>query len=207
MVKNIILDIGNVLVDWDPKGAMRELGFDEDLVKKVSAATVETDFWNEADRGSLTSEEILDGFYKRNPQIRKEIGLFWNHIELALHQFPYTKEWIRSMKEQGFHVYILSNYGDWTYQKTKEDTLDFLPLVDGAILSYTVKQIKPNADIYQTLLKRFGLHAEECVFIDDRPENVEGAEHEGIHGICFRTIEQVRNDLKEYGCLQIFENK
>ena len=200
MIKNIVLDIGNVLVDWNPKGAMRELGFSEEMVQKVAAATVETDFWNEADRGVLSSEEILEEFHKRSPELREEIDLFWNHVELSLHQFSYTKDWIRSMKEQGFQVYILSNYGDWTYRKTKEKALDFLPLVDGAILSYTVKQIKPNADIYQTLLSRFGLTAEESVFIDDRLENVEGAKREGIHGIHFCTIEQVRKELEAYGC-------
>ena len=72
--------------------------------------------------------------------------------------------------------------------------------MDGAILSYTVKQIKPNADIYQTLLSRFGLTAEECVFIDDRLENVEGAKKEGIHGIHFCTIEQARKELEAYEC-------
>lgn len=200
MIKNIVLDIGNVLVDWNPKGAMRELGFSEEMVQKVAAATVETDFWNEADRGVLSSEEILEEFHKKSPELREEIDLFWNHVELSLRQFSYTKDWIHSMKEQGFHVYILSNYGDWTYQKTKEEALDFLALVDGAILSYTVKQIKPNADIYQTLLSRFGLIAEECVFIDDRLENVEGAKREGIHGIHFRTIEQVQKELEAYGC-------
>ena len=200
MIKNIVLDIGNVLVDWNPKGAMRELGLSEEVVQKVAAATVETDFWNEADRGVLSPEEILEEFHKKSPELREEIDLFWNHVELSLRQFSYTKDWIRSMKEQGFHVYILSNYGDWTYQKTKEEALDFLALVDGAILSYAVKQIKPDADIYQTLLSRFGLTAEECVFIDDRLENVEGAKREGIHGIHFRTIEQVQKELEAYGC-------
>ncbi len=164
MIKNIVLDIGNVLVDWNPKGAMRELGLSEEMVQKVAAATVETDFWNEADRGVLSSEEILEEFHKKSPELREEIDLFWNHVELSLHQFSYTKDWIHSMKEQGFHVYILSNYGDWTYQKTKAEALDFLALVDGAILSYAVKQIKPNADIYQTLLSRFGLTVAAATF-------------------------------------------
>lgn len=126
MIKNIVLDIGNVLVDWNPKGAMRELGLSEEMVQKVAAATVETDFWNEADRGVLSPEEILEEFHKKSPELREEIDLFWNHVELSLRQFSYTKDWIHSMKEQGFHVYILSNYGDWTYQKTKEEALDFL---------------------------------------------------------------------------------
>lgn len=57
------------------------------------------------------------------------------------------------MKKEGLHVYILSNYGDWTYQRTKDNALDFLPLTDGDIFSYSVRQVKPDVEIYETLLK------------------------------------------------------
>ena len=85
-----------------------------------------------------------------------------------------------------------------TYRRTKDNALDFLPLTDGAIFSYTVKQIKPDLEIYETLLNQYKLKPEECVFIDDRMENIEGAEKAGIHGICFETIGQVKEDLKKY---------
>ena len=102
------------------------------------------------------------------------------------------------MKKEGLHVYILSNYGKKTFELTKDTALDFLPLTDGAIFSYTVKQIKPDIEIYETLLNQYQLKPEECVFIDDRMENIEGAKKAGIHGICFETIEQVKEDLKKY---------
>ena len=132
------------------------------------------------------------------PEYKKEINLFWNHLELAITQFSYTKEWISNMKKEGLHVYILSNYGDWTYQRTKDNALDFLLLTDGDIFSYSVRQVKPDVEIYETLLKKYQLTADECVFIDDRMENIEGAEKAGIHGICFETIGQVKEDLKKY---------
>ena len=102
------------------------------------------------------------------------------------------------MKKEGLQVYILSNYGDWTYRRTKDNALDFLPLTDGAIFSYTVKQIKPDLEIYETLLNQYRLKPDECVFIDDRMENIEGAKKAGIHGVCFETIGQVKEDLKKY---------
>ena len=77
----------------------------------------------------------LQAFYEKAPEYKKEINLFWNHLELAITQFSYTKEWISNMKKEGLHVYILSNYGDWTYQRTKDNALDFLPLTDGDIFS------------------------------------------------------------------------
>ncbi len=198
MVKNIILDVGKVLVAWEPEAALQKLGFDEKTVKAVAEATVNTPIWNETDRGVWPDEKILNAFYENAPEYKKEIDLFWNHLEDAIEQFPYTKEWISNMKKQGLHVYILSNYGAWTYQRTKDNALDFLPLTDGDVFSYTVKMIKPDVEIYETLLKKYQLTADECVFIDDRMENIEGAKKAGIHGICFETIEQVKEDLKKY---------
>ena len=198
MVKNIILDVGKVLVAWEPEDAMKQLGFDDKTVKAVADATVNTPVWLETDRGVWSDEQILQAFYEKAPEYKKEIDLFWNHLELAIKQFSYTKEWISNMKKEGLHVYILSNYGDWTYRRTKDNALDFLPLTDGAIFSYTVKQIKPDFEIYETLLNQYRLKPDECVFIDDRMENIEGAEKAGIHGICFETIGQVKEDLKKY---------
>ena len=198
MIKNIILDVGKVLVAWEPEDAMKKLGFDDKTVKVVADATVNTPVWLETDRGVWSDEQILQAFYEKAPEYKKEINLFWNHLELAITQFSYTKEWISNMKKEGLHVYILSNYGDWTYQRTKDNALDFLLLTDGDIFSYSVRQVKPDVEIYETLLKKYQLTADECVFIDDRMENIEGAEKAGIHGICFETIEQVKEDLKKY---------
>ena len=133
------------------------LGFDDKIVKAVADATVNTPVWLETDRGVWSDEQILQAFYEKAPEYKKEINLFWNHLELAITQFSYTKEWISNMKKEGLHVYILSNYGDWTYRRTKDNALDFLPLTDGAIFSYTVKQIKPDLEIYETLLNQYKL--------------------------------------------------
>lgn len=198
MIKNIILDVGKVLVEWDPKGAFEKIGLDEQTAKAVADATINTSIWIETDRGVWSDEQILSALCENAPEYKEEVKKFWDHIDLAIEQFPYTKEWISDMKKEGFHVYILSNYGKKTFELTKDTALDFLPLTDGAVFSYTVKQIKPDLEIYKTLLNQYRLKPEECVFIDDRMENIEGAKKAGIHGICFETIEQVKEDLKKY---------
>ena len=100
MVKNIILDVGKVLVAWEPEDAMKQLGFDDKIVKAVADATVNTPVWLETDRGVWSDEQILQAFYEKAPEYKKEIDLFWNHLELAITQFPYTKEWISNMKKK-----------------------------------------------------------------------------------------------------------
>ena len=198
MIKNIILDVGKVLVEWDPKGAFEKIGLDEQTAKAVADATINTSIWIETDRGVWSDEQILSALCENAPEYKEEVKKFWDHIDLAIEQFPYTKEWISGMKKEGLHVYILSNYGKKTFELTKDTALDFLPLTDGAIFSYIVKQIKPDLEIYEILLNQYKLKPEECVFIDDRMENIEGAKKAGIHGICFETIEQVKEELKQY---------
>ena len=198
MVKNIIFDVGKVLVEWEPEQAMARLGMDETTVKAVADATVHTEDWDEADRGAYPPEELLARFIGRAPEYEKEIRDFWEHIGMAIYQYDYVKDWMRALKEQGCHLYILSNYGAWTYEHTK-DALLFVEDVDGALFSFQVKQIKPEPAIYRTLLARYNLKAEECVFLDDREENIEGARACGIHGIRFVSYEQAKRELREYG--------
>lgn len=199
MIKNIVLDVGRVLVAWQPKQKWREWGFSDELIAEFSEKLFDSGVWNEADRGVLSDDEFYALAAKLVPQYEKELHYFWEHIDEAIWQLPYAREWIRGMKDAGFQVYILSNYGNWTYEKTKESALNFLDDVDGAIFSYQVKQIKPNPDIFQTLFEKFSLKPEECVFLDDLPANIEGAKKAGMHGIVFTELEDALAELKKIG--------
>ena len=112
MVKNIILDVGKVLVAWEPEDAMKQLGFDDKIVKAVADATVNTPVWLETDRGVWSDEQILQAFYEKAPEYKKEIDLFWNHLELAITQFSYTKEWISNMKKEGLQARLILQVHD-----------------------------------------------------------------------------------------------
>ena len=104
----------------------------------------------------------------------------------------------KQLKEAGYGVYYLSNF----FQKADEDCKDlmgFLELTDGGILSYKDKVTKPDRQIYGLLLERFGLKAEECVFLDDTKKNIDGARAVGIHGILFHDREQAVAELQKLG--------
>ena len=98
------------------------------------------------------------------------------------------------MRKNGYHTYILSNFPKSTYEKATEE-LSFEKETTGAIFSYQVKCIKPEAEIYKLLLDRYHLVPQECVFIDDRPENIEAAEKLGITGIQFQNQHQAKRRL------------
>ena len=155
MIKNVIFDVGNVLVDFCWEEVFHKLGFEGETFEHVADATVRSATWNEFDRGAKPDEEIIAACIKEAPEYEREIRLFYDHV------------------------------GD------TETT--------GAIFSYQVKCIKPEAEIYQLLLDRYHLVPQECVFIDDRPENIEAAEKLGITGIQFQNQEQAKSRLLELG--------
>lgn len=194
MIRNIILDVGKVLVEWEPEKAMQKLGFSEAVVEAVAKATVASADWNESDRALLDDAKQVAYFVEKAPEYEKEIRLFWDNIGLAISQYSYTKTWIQEMKAAGYHIYILSNYARWTYQHTKEQ-LSFLKDVDGALFSFEVHQIKPEPEIYQSLFEKFHLIPEECFFLDDRLENIEAAKSQGMDGMVFTDYEAVRKQM------------
>lgn len=197
MIKNIILDVGRVLVAWQPKETMRELGISQEIIEIFTKKLFDSGVWNEADRGVLSDDEFLELAIRQVPEYEEQLRLFWNNIEKAIWQFPYVKLWIRAMKKAGYQVYILSNYGNWCFEKTKERALNFLEEADGAVFSYEVKQIKPDAAIFQALCDKYSLKAEECVFLDDLPANIEGAKNFGMQGIVFKGLQDALEELQK----------
>lgn len=108
------------------------------------------------------------------------------------------KRLIQELKMKGFRVYCLSNFS-YTIYMDCIDSLDFLPCMDGGILSYRVRTIKPGAEIYRLLLSQYNLKAEECVFLDDTLFNAEKAKRLGFHGIYFKTKELAEEELQKLG--------
>lgn len=198
MIKNVIFDVGKVLVDWDPVPVFRMLGFDEETERIVADATVRSGAWDEYDRSAVSDEELLAGFISNAPAYEREIRLFWDHIGLTIHEHPYAAEWIRNLRSGGYHVYILSNYSRWTYLHTQGE-LSFVQAADGALFSFEVAQIKPEPEIYQTLFSRFHLKAEECIFVDDREVNIAAGQALGMPGIVFASYEQAVAELAKHG--------
>ncbi len=199
MIKNIILDVGMVLVDFCWEELMKQLGITGDVFEAVADATVRTSEWNEYDRSAKTDQELLAVFEAKAPDYTEQIQLFWNHMSGMIRQYPYAKSWISSMKESGYRVYILSNYARRTYELTKSEGLNFLPLTDGAVFSFQTGFVKPEKEIYHVIMDKYGLKPEECVFIDDNAANLAYPKEIGWSTILFQTFAQVQDELKQLG--------
>lgn len=199
MIKNIILDVGMVLVDFCWADLLEKLGITGEDFTAVADATVRTDDWNEYDRSTKTDEELLLALKANAPQYAPQIQLFWDHMAEMIRQYPYAKPWITALKKKGYQVYILSNYSRRTYELTRQEGLDFLPLTDGAVFSFETGYIKPEKEIYHILMDQYNLKPEECVFIDDNAPNLAYPKEIGWSTVLFQSFAQVREDLAALG--------
>lgn len=196
MIRNIIFDIGNVLVDFCWKEHIARFGYEGDTAVKIGKAMMQSPVWSEIDRGVWTMEELLAGFIANDPSLEQEIRMVFSDLSTVVRERKGSLAWIRSLKEAGYRVYYLSNFSE-RVEKEAAGELTFLKEMDGGILSYKERLIKPDPAIYELLLNRYSLAAEESVFLDDTPDNVKAAEKLGIQGILVESQEQAKYSLQE----------
>ncbi len=199
MIKNVIFDIGKVLLSYEPFEYVLSFGHGRELSEKLFNIVFEDKRWLELDRGTLPVEKYLEMLIKENPNYPKEIEeIFTNWIKM-LEPIEKAVKFYTELKNKGYKIYLLSNFGV-VYDKV-EEIFDFLKLADGKIISAHVKTIKPEPKIYELLLSTYNLIPNECVFIDDKEENVLAAKEFSINTIHFinieTTIKEFENIIKE----------
>ncbi len=198
MIRNIVFDVGSVLVRVRPAEAMTDLGYDKDKAEATVMATLGNRKWKELDRGVMRKEDAIAAIKEGiAPELQAGIDFFfekavWNFVK----PFPYSRGWISSLKERGYRVFLLSNYPSWLWTVNEQNAFDFIDLIDGKVVSGFEKVIKPDPAIYQLLLSRYSLTASECVFLDDVEENVAAARGEGFHAIHFVDFKQASAELE-----------
>ena len=198
VIKNIVFDVGDVLVAFCYRKYMRDLGFDEETVEFLAKNMVETEFWHELDLGVTTEAYGIEKFTTEFPQYKDQILEFWAHVENIVEEYDYSVPLIKALKDKGYGVYILSNYPIETAER-HWPKFKFLPLTDGHIISAYEKITKPDEGIYRLLETRYGIKLSESLFVDDREINVEAAKRYGMQAILFKGYEELKEALKDYG--------
>ena len=201
MIKTIIFDIGNVLMDFNFQICFRAYAPDEETYQKIVKATVQSPVWAEFDRGVWTDEEILEGFIKNDPSIESILRNMFERLEGIIKQREYAIPWIRELKKSGYQVLVLSNFPKKVYELFQNE-MTFLQEVDGGILSYQDQVIKPDKAIYNLLMSRYQLNPQECVFLDDLKDNIKTAEELGMHTVLFTTKEEAQDELRKLNVLK-----
>ena len=193
MIRNIVFDIGNVLIGFDAMDYLTSL-FGEEKAVRIAKAVFGTGYWQELDIARLSVEEILELFYSGAPDLRDEIKESFDRIGECVTRLDWPVPLVDSLKDRGYGVYFLSNMSEHV-KNSNTAAFDFVSHMDGGIWSCDVHTIKPDSGIYKMLLEKYGLIPEECLFIDDHKENIDVGKKLGMKGIVFRDHAQLAADL------------
>jgi putative hydrolase of the HAD superfamily len=196
MIKNVIFDVGGVLVDFRWRALMDDLGLPHERQDEFEKKVFGSKWWGELDRGVLDEEYVVDKIRENNKEHINEFELVWaNQVDLVA-TYDYVNNWIDSLKAKGLKIYLLSNYPKSIFSLHEEKgKFTFIDKIDGRVVSGFVGMVKPDAEIYELLMKKYGLNAKECVFIDDRAENIKAAKALGMEGIVFEDYNQGSGEL------------
>jgi putative hydrolase of the HAD superfamily len=199
MVKNVIFDVGGVLVDFRWRALMDDLGLPHERQDEFEKNVFGSKWWGELDRGKLDEEYVLSKIRENNKEHIKEFELVWANKEELVKTYDYVNPWLDSLKERGLKIYLLSNYPKSIFALHEEKgKFTFIDKIDGKVVSGFIGMVKPDAEIYEHLMDKYGLKAEECVFIDDRDENIDSAKALGMMGIVFKNYNQASTELEDY---------
>jgi len=196
MINTIIFDIGNVLLDFDYLKQFRKL-FDEETAQVIADISIrKPEVWVEMDRGVLSYDEAVNLIIQGSPHLAQEIRLAVKELYDNVDSFPYAVDWVKDLKSRGYRIYILSNYGEKPFADSKVH-MPFLQHVDGQLISYEIREVKPHAAIYQAICDRFSIIPGEAVFIDDSAANIAGAQAFGLNTVLFNNYEDAVDQLRQ----------
>ena len=199
MIKNIIFDIGNVILFFDYKKIVQGISKDPADIAFIVKHVINSPEWlgyGLLDLGVISAEDAVIAIQDRTEHTHDRlVEDFLLHSQEDRKVDPGIREEIIKLKQEGYKVYLLSNIPHIRYDFIR-NTSDLFDIVDGMVLSCLVKKIKPHESIYKELLAKYNLDPSECVFIDDNKKNIKTAERLGIKGInVFPTPESVKSAI------------
>lgn len=197
---NVVFDIGNVLVQWEPRALYRKI-FATEAEVEWFITNVCNHIWNlEQDRGRSFAEAVREAT-ARFPEHAEAIAAYdlrWH--ETVLGPIDGTVAILQELQARGTPLYAITNFNQDKFRETLK-RFPFLAAFRDIVVSGDERLLKPDAAIYRVLLQRNGLDAASCVFIDDSVKNVEGAEAVGMKAIHFTTPAALRGELVGMGLL------
>lgn len=195
-VRNVIFDLGGVVFDWNPDHVVARVQPVPELQAALKAALFGHADWRMFDRGTLTEPELIERLQARLGASRGEVDAILDAVRNSLVEKPETLQLLRALQAQGTPLYCLSNMPGSIYLHLRQRH-NFWDAFSGIVISGEVKMVKPEPEVFRHLLATFNLRAEQSVFIDDLPANIESARQVGLHAICFKDAAQCRRELDQ----------
>ena len=200
-ITDVIFDFCGVLLDWQTRSCL-EGHFPDSIVDRICADDDPCGFFHydyRMDAGEDLADILPDIRREQGDELASMFKYYIDHYADALPSvMPGMDDLVHDLKNAGYGVWGLTNWSHETIHLAF-DKFPLLSELQGTVVSGVEKMHKPNADIYELALSRFGLEANQCVFIDDTAKNIAGCEAVGIRGIRFTSARQVRRDLAALG--------
>jgi putative hydrolase of the HAD superfamily len=193
-IRNLIFDIGGVVLDWRPGRLLERFYPDPAERQRMQPLIFLHADWLELDRGALSEREVLARIAQRAGRPCPELDTLFAAIRDSLVPKPDTVALLESLRGQGTPLYCLSNMPAGIYHELRA-LHGFWRHFEGVVVSGLVGMVKPEARIYEHLLATYGLRAADTVFIDDLPVNVEAARSVGLQAILFEDAAQCAGAL------------
>lgn len=198
-IKNIIFDLGGVLIDWDPRYMYRK-HFTSEAQMEWFLENICTPEWNVQQDAGRTLAEGTDILINLFPDQEKMIRKYYGKWEEMLNGEIIENVRLLDPLKEKYRLFGLTNWSAETFT-VAQDRFDFLNLFEGIVVSGIEKMIKPNPSIYDLLLARYDLKADESLFIDDNALNIHVARARGIKSIYFDGTVSLVSTFEKMGIL------
>lgn len=197
-IKNIVFDMGNVLLEWNARKNIERVEPNLQRADILQQEIFTSGVWEKQDTADLTVDQAMElvksrldeSYHVAIQQIFKD---WYHHIEI----YRDVQDFAIQLSQQGYAIYILSNTSDVYYAIEKAGLLPISQVLAGKVLSFEEKCMKPDPAIFQILFDRYQLSPAESVFIDDIAGNIQVAESLGMTGIQCQNSQQVVDDLQK----------
>ncbi len=196
MIKNIVFDLGNVLLSFRPTEFFIKKKYPEAIRNTILSDIFGSSEWAMLDNGDITTQEAIERIASKSPLKREEIALVFNLRSELMFPLDQNVRILPGLKKRGFKLYYLSNFPLDIFDDIKNGYFFFTHFT-GGIISSEVKVSKPDIRIFLLLLEKYSLIPEESLFIDDSEINVKAAESAGMTGMTTHGSEDISVSLEK----------
>lgn len=196
MIKNIVFDLGNVLISFRPSEYFDKKGYPENIKSKILNDIFASKEWRMLDSGEINTSEAIQSIALNSSLTKEEIAHIFNLRTDLIFPIEQNVILLPELKKQGFRLYFLSNFPIDIFEEVKTGYY-FFRYFDGGLISAEAKSSKPDRRIYDILLERYKIIPDETLYIDDIEINVKTAESLGMKGLVTFGAIGISHELKE----------
>jgi putative hydrolase of the HAD superfamily len=196
MIKNIVFDLGNVLISFRPSEFFNKKNYPENIKTKILSDIFGSKEWGMLDNGEISTPEAINAIALKSSLKKEEIAHIFNLRTELMFPLDQNVRLLPELKKQGFRLYFLSNFPMDIFEEIKTGYY-FFKYFDGGVISAEAKFSKPDSRIYEILLEKNSLIPGECLYIDDLEINVKAAKAAGMKGLVTFGSQEISKEIED----------